>query len=379
MTLSVFDFLSVITAVMFPLLANAAIRKKWVPQWISSIILCYGVGILIANLRPWPIDKELMEGVAGGGMLIGLPLLLFSVRIQDFRRYGGRMLTSFLLCCLAGVLCTGATAYLLRSSQSDGWQIAGMLTGLYTGGTPNVQAIGIALDAPPEYVVLIQAADVLLGGSYLIGLLTFLPVLYGKIFTPTPAGPAGSTVSEIGVDVPSFRQRAIQLMWSVSVVLASLLLCRIFTGAWFAPTGLILSVTTLSILFTLTAIARRIGNAYPLGEYFVLVFCVALGMLANFRQLAAEGMDLLLFSAVALASTTCLHLVLAKVFRIDRDTVILSSVAAFYGPVFVVQVAAAIRNTRLLAAGVAVSLLGFGIGNYLGIGLAYALRWAIYG
>ena len=371
------DLLGVALAVLFPVLAHVATRRRWVPQWTSTIILCYGVGILVANLRLWPIDKEVMEGVAGGGMLIGLPLLLFSVRIQDLSRYGSRMLVSFMLCCLAGLLCTGATAYLFRATIPDGWQIAGMLTGLYTGGTPNVQAIGLALEAPPEYVVLIQAADVLLGGSYLIGLVSFLPALYGRFFPSTPEGESGKQTETAPVQ-STLLQRGVQLAWSLAIVLFSVLLARLLTGSWLAPTALILAVTTLSILFTLTPFADRIGNAYPLGEYFVLVFCVALGLLADFRQLAAEGSELLRFSAVALATTTLLHLLLAKAFRIDRDTVILSSVAAFYGPVFVVQVAAAIRNTRLLAAGMAVSLLGFGIGNYLGIGLAYALRWAIY-
>ena len=374
--MSVSDFAGIALALTVPILAGLAVDRGWVPRWISSIILCYGVGILVANLRLWPIDGDLMEGLAGGGMLIGLPLLLFSVKVRDFRQYGGQMLGSFLLCCLAGLLCTGLTAYVFRASIADGWQIAGMLTGLYTGGTPNVQAIGIALEAPAEYVVLIQAADVLLGGSYLIGLVSFLPAVYGRIFPPTP-GDHSSLVQEAMSESATWGQRARQFAWSVCVVIMSVGISRLLTGSWFAPTGIILSVTTLSILFTLTPLVRRVGNAYPLGEYFVLVFCVALGMLADFRQLAAEGAELLLFSAVALSTTTVLHLLLAKLSRIDRDTVILSSVAAFYGPVFVVQVAAAIRNTRLLASGVAVSLLGFGIGNYLGIGLAYALRWAV--
>ena len=119
------------------------------------------------------------------------------------------------------------------------------------------------------------------------------------------------------------------------------------------------------------------GNTYPLGEYFILVFSVALGLLADFRTLASSGLDLLWFSFLALSATTLLHLLLCRLFGLDRDTVILSSVAGFYGPVFVVQVAAALGNKRLLAAGIAVSLLGFGIGNYLGVGLAYGVRWLL--
>ena len=376
MILPLADLYSLGLAILFPVLATHAAQRRWVPEWSSSIIMCYGVGIVVANLRLWTINGGLMESLAGGSMLIGLPLLLFSVRLGDLTRFGRSMFASFMLCCLAGLFCTGLTALAFAGSIDDGWQIAGMLTGLYTGGTPNVQAIGVALQAPAEYVVLIQAADVLLGGAYLLGLVTVLPAIYARIFPPSlkREGEDAGASMESSPRV-SWRQRALQLMTGLCITGAAFVITRFATGLWFSPTALILIVTTLSILFTLSPIVKRIGNAYPLGEYFVLVFCVALGLLADFRELASTGMDLLYFSAVALASTTLLHLILAKLFRMDRDTVILSSVAAFYGPVFVVQVATAIRNQRLLAAGVAVSLLGFGIGNYLGIGLAYTLRW----
>ncbi|WP_116124539.1 DUF819 family protein [Lewinella sp. IMCC34183] len=369
------DWLSLLLACGFPLLAVTADRRRWLPAWSSSIITCYGIGILVSNLRLWPVDGELMESVAGGSMLVGLPLLLFAVRLRDSFRHAGSMLLSFGLCCIAGILCTCGTALYFADALPDGWQVAAMLTGLYTGGTPNVQAIGVALEAPADYLVLIQAADVLLGGTYLLGLVTFLPALYARIFPPTPFPPGADTGA---ADVPERSgagRRTVQLLASLAVLGGSVLLCWLFTGRWLDPTVVILLLTTISLLLTLTPIVPPLGNTYPLGEYFVLIFCVALGLLADFRELASHGIELLYFSALALTGTTLLHLVLARLFRIDRDTVILSSVAAFYGPVFVVQVAGALRNRHLLAAGIAVSLLGFGIGNYLGIGVAFALRW----
>ncbi len=376
--MAVADLLSIGLAVVFPFLAQRAERQHHLPEWASSILLCYGIGILVSNLRLWTVNGPLLEGLAGGSMLIGLPLLLFAVRLRESYRHAGGMLFSFGLCCLAGIVCTCGTALYFSDYLPDGWQVAAMLTGLYTGGTPNVQAIGLALQAPADYLVLIQAADVLLGGAYLLGLVTILPALYARIF-PATAAPEASAGGDAGAGAPTervgFLRGGVQLLCAVGVLGGSVAMCRLFTGRWLDPTVVILLVTTLSLLCTLLPVVGRLGNTYPLGEYFVLIFCVALGLMADFRELAAHGMELLYFSAVALITTTLLHLLLAVIFRIDRDTVILSSVAAFYGPVFVVQVAAAIRNRHLLAAGIAVSLLGFGIGNYLGIGVAYALRW----
>ena len=133
------DLLSLLLCLTFPLLARAAERRRWVPAWLSSIIACYAVGILVANLRIWAVDGELIESIAGGSMLIGLPLLLFAVRIRESLRYARTMLLGFGLCCLAGLICTGLVGWYLSGSMDDAWQVSGLLVGLYTGGTPNVQ------------------------------------------------------------------------------------------------------------------------------------------------------------------------------------------------------------------------------------------------
>jgi uncharacterized membrane protein len=275
----------------------------------------------------------------------------------------------------------------MTDRMDDAWKISGMLTGLYTGGTPNVNAIGIALDAPASYMVLIQAADVLLGGAYLLGLISFLPAVYSRFFpyqepeeniAPTvPSGvpEAGKNTAFHEVQIKNTRPQIYLFLLGLGVTVLSLGLCYLITGGIENGTLIILLLTSLGLALGSVEKVQQMGDSYPLGEYFILIFCVALGLLADFRQLAAEGMELLLFSALALTATTLLHLLLCYWFKIDRDTVILSSVAGFYGPVFVVQVATAINNKSLMAAGLGVSLLGFGLGNYLGIAVAYFIHW----
>ncbi|OAV45413.1 DUF819 family protein [Lewinella sp. 4G2] len=340
---------------------------------MSSIIACYLIGIAVSNGRVWAVDNNFLENVAAASMVIGLPLLLLGVRIQDSLKYARPMLLAFGLCCFSGLLCTGLVGYYMAGEFPDAWKVSGMLTGLYTGGTPNVQAIGLALDAPADYLVLVQAADVLLGGAYLLGLITFLPAIYARFYRKTPG-------EEEHVEIAAVEKVAAEKQLAQTGV--ALAIVAISAGVTFAVTGgldnvtlLILSLTTLALVAASMPITQRLGNTYPLGEYFILVFSVALGLMADFRELAANGMDLLYFSFLALSSTTLLHLLLCRLFNVDRDTVILSSVAGFYGPVFVVQVAAALKNKRLMAAGLAVSLLGFGIGNYLGVSVANLIRY----
>jgi len=220
--------LSLALCIGFPFLARYASRRGIAPSWLSPIIACYLVGILVSNLRLWEVDGKLLEGVAGASMLLGLPLLLFAVRIKESLRYAGRMLLAFGLCCVAGLLCTAVVGYYMTGQMPDAWKIAGMLVGLYTGGTPNVQAIGFALEAPSEYMVLIQAADVLLGGSYLLGLVTFLPALYSYLFPPSDTDETDAS-TDLTDQVPFSRQIP-QLGVGMVVTVVSVGLVYLFTG-----------------------------------------------------------------------------------------------------------------------------------------------------
>jgi uncharacterized membrane protein len=68
-----------------------------------------------------------------------------------------------------------------------------------------------------------------------------------------------------------------------------------------------------------------------------------------------------------------LHLLLSKLFKIDRDTFLISSTAAIYGPPFVTQIATVIKNKYLLMPGILAGLLGYAIGNYIGLAVYYLL------
>ena len=53
---------------------------------------------------------------------------------------------------------------------------------------------------------------------------------------------------------------------------------------------------------------------------------------------------------------------------------IITSTAAIYGPAFIGPVANAIKNRDMIVPGITMGLLGYAIGNYIGIGIAMLLR-----
>ncbi|MFY1828668.1 DUF819 family protein [Myxococcus fulvus] len=69
-----------------------------------------------------------------------------------------------------------------------------------------------------------------------------------------------------------------------------------------------------------------------------------------------------------------LHFSLAALFRIDADTVLITSTATIFGPAFIAPVARALGNRELMVSGITTGLMGFSLGTYLGLALSWLLR-----
>lgn len=105
----------------------------------------------------------------------------------------------------------------------------------------------------------------------------------------------------------------------------------------------------------------------------ILMFSFAIGLSFNFSQLDQKALLFLLMFAMAQFGSVILHMLLAKVFGIDSDTAVITSTAGIYGPPFIVPTANAMQNKEVILPGLICGILGYVVGNYLGIGTAYLL------
>jgi uncharacterized membrane protein len=170
------------------------------------------------------------------------------------------------------------------------------------------------------------------------------------------------------------RDVAAALLVGVAIVGAAL------GGSQLAPAGardpvLIFLVTTLAIALSFQPRVRRMPATYPTGEYLLLVFCVAVGSLARPRTLADIEPMLLAYMAVAMLGAIAVHALACALLRIDRDTCIITSTAAIYGPPFVPAVAMRLENRALVISGITAGIAGLALGNYLGLAVAALMRW----
>ncbi|MBS0012115.1 MAG: DUF819 family protein, partial [Bacteroidales bacterium] len=113
---------------------------------------------------------------------------------------------------------------------------------------------------------------------------------------------------------------------------------------------------------------------FQTGMYIILIFCIVVSSMADVRQLVDISFDLFWYVALAMYGSHFLHALLARFFKIDADTVIISGSALICSPPFVPVVAGALKNRDVILTGLIVGIAGYAVGNYLGVFIAYLLR-----
>lgn len=360
----------------FPALALLLAQRFKIIHRLGPVVLCYFFGILLVNAFPFPVHKPLSILFTQYTVALAIPLLLFSTDFLHWLRLAKKTALSIGLA-FCSVLCFSTLgAFLLSGRIEESGKIAGMLVGVYTGGTLNMSAIGLALSVKEETFILINAVDVIFGALYLIFLMTAAQKILGKFLPPfqkNHKSPAGLEQKK-AADKTFIQSILIALGISILVVSLSFGLSLLFFGES-KFVFLILGITTLSIACSFNNRIRALQGSYDTGQYLLLMFCVAVGTLADVKELLVASPNIFLFVGLAMFGAILFHYLIAAFFKIDVDTVLITSTGAIYGPAFVGPIAGVLNNREAVVAGLASGLLGYALGNYLGIGLAMLLKF----
>ncbi|TGL64267.1 DUF819 family protein [Leptospira sarikeiensis] len=358
----------------FPWFAGSFTKKyKWL-GFLGPVVLCYASGIILGNLIPKEfLPKGIFETVSEVSIPIAIPLLLASSDFLKGIKEAKLALFSFFLSCIAVTIASVSVGFLFASLHPESPKIGGMLAGLYTGGTPNSNAIGQALDTGKSTIALVNTVDLLVGGSYLLFLLSFSKKVYSFFLKPEPEVELGiSEETEVSVSPKNPVLRlVIGILLSVAGLGLSLALSNILFGTASAP-FILLGITTWGIGISFLKKVRNL-NTYSAGYYFILIFSVAIGFLADFGSLVKGASGVLFIVLATMSVAILLHLLFGILFRIPVDTWIITSVSSIYGPAFVPSVAAAIGNRGVLILGILTGLVGYAVGNYLGLAVYWFL------
>lgn len=363
-------------------------------NFIGAIALCYALGIVISVI-PIPYDKGLTEMVASIFVAIAIPLILFSFDIVSVKYLAKKTIISFALVIVSAMVISVAAYFIADSAGlANASQLAGMTTGLYTGGTPNLIAIGTSLLSPENKESVIasaQLSDFFVGGVYFLLILTVIKPIYRKLLgdksklkaddKATLAEQSAKEQNTAGEYDYKSIPRDKKSIWKLIGVIGLAIGCLgvgagleiLINGSLDGSLFIILTVSILGIAFSFIKPIRRVKGSYQIGQYLILIFSLGLSMSIDIYKLAVEILPTLLFFACSQVAVILLHLLLCKLFKIDAGTALITSTAGIYGPPFIAPVAKAYGDRDLIAPGIICGTLGLAIGTLLGLGIGSLL------
>ncbi len=375
------EVLLVLVFLLAPAAVLWACRKVKLLGKLGPVLILYLIGIIIGNIGLVP-GLSLPRGTAGiqdllsSAMVpVAIPLMLLGC---SFRRSETRSQLLALLTGILAVVLAVAAGYLIFHKGIDAGggasaaEVGGMLTGVYTGGTINLASLKTMLDVSDETYLLLNGYDMVVSFLYLMVLIAF-GIKALRRFLPNETSHGDEIAAETGENPYKGLGSRKGLLTLAKLVGVVAVVCGLSYGVTLLlpkvpfMTVFILALTTFSIAASFIPRVRALPYAYDVGMYCIYVFSIVVASMADFRNLdLSGGLGMLGYLTFVIFGSLLLQILLAKALRIDSDTVVVSSVAFICSPPFVPMIAAAMRNRRVLVAGLSIGVVGYAVGNYLG-------------
>ena len=391
---------------LFPIIIVSAFHKWKILQKIGTVILAYAVGIIMSltgfvTFEPGTADAATFESIQKLIMNISvplaIPLMLFNC---DFKLWT-RALPKTIMALVGGIIAIAVAVisgfFIFRNSGvNDIENVSAMMTGIYTGGTMNFNALGAALGVDPTTITLVLTFQMLItfplimfitGGGYR---------LFRKILPfpdeSTSISKLGGNIEDHGIenygkmlDKKVFPKTMLGLLLSIGFLAVgaglSLLLYNLgVVGDQETGTGklnelvIILTITTLSIIASFSKKIRELPKTFELGMIFILIFSIAVASQFNPYSIDTSAISLGLFVLYIMLVSVIIHIIFCRFSKINGDLYTVAQVGLFCSPPFIPPVVGAMGNKKVLISGIVIGLIGYAIGTYMGVGIAYLLK-----
>ncbi|MFZ1809010.1 MAG: DUF819 family protein [Cyclobacteriaceae bacterium] len=364
------------TVAVFFVLAFAVIISLWLEKRYKTFkklgagAIAILIGIALSNSGFLPGDSAAYDFLMTQGVSASIVLILLSVDIRSIKKAGPTMVKAFLLGAVGSALGAMTMSFILADSiGSEAYKLAGQFTGTYVGGGMNFAALGRAFDTNSDLFTAGIAADVIITAIWLVVCLA-APILL------TRKTDATETLEELPKDnTYTIEQSLYRSDGSMKIAHMAVLVTVVFGTIWisealgkqfpFLPE--ILWLTTLVLLAAQIPYIKNISGGAMLGNYLLLLFLASNGAKSVVANIIAVGPAVFYFAMGTIALHGIFLFGVGYLMKIDAGTLAVASQANVGGSSSALALASARGYTDKILPGIAVGLLGYAVGNYLGL------------
>lgn len=369
---------------LFPVLIIWLSEKLSFIKKLGVVVIAYIFGFILGNSGLIGEEEKIVQEIITTITIpIALPLLLMSFDYSNWKNIAGTSLKSLVTGLVSVVIVIMLGNIYFHDIIPESWKVSGLLVGVYSGGTPNLASLKTMLDVNESTYIAIHSLDMLISAVYLLFFLTIGKVVYGAILPKYKFKKLSASIPDEQIqDVEDYKGMLSkkQIIPNLKSIGIAVLIFAIGGGvSLLVPQSLsmlvaILSITTIGIVASFVPKFKKNKKNFELGMYFIIVFSMTVSSMADFSSFGAEVLELFYFIAFVVVGSMILHILLSRIFKIDRDTTIVCSVALICSPPFVPVVASVLKNRQVIISGLSIGIIGYAAGNFLGALVAYALK-----
>ena len=363
------------------------LAKRWsIINKISPMVILYVIGLLVGN-SGWLGERAMhvCSGVSSVVVLLTIPLMLLGCNYKGLS--AGMAVKAFFIGLFSVLAVTVAGFFLFQGQatsagmeRADFAKISGVMTGIYIGGIPNMAPVSKAVDLPQHLFLLVSSYDLIVTGIYLIVVVFFGRKIVRTLFPKQDINQLEDIETE-NIDNDNLKFSFKKILNHGAGVTSAIIIAAVSYGiSLLIPVEnktaiIILAITTISIALSFWKPVKKLEGTFDMGLYFVYVFCLAVASMVNVHDLElSRYLFILYYITFAVFGSLVLQFLFARLFKVDGDLTLAASISLINSPPFVHMEAATLRNKDIILPGIAIGLLGYAVGNYLGIGLFLMLR-----
>ncbi len=362
-------------------------KVEWLGK-LGPIMVLYAIGMIIGNLPFMPKQMATIQDILPNVLIpLAIPMMLYCC---SFSSNQAKLQLKIVSSGFISVAIAVMAGYLLFGKHLDeGAQIGGIITGMYTGGTLNGAALQTIFKIKSESFILINSYDILISFIYFVFLFAFGIKMFRKLYGENrQKSLSDSEARELQQQIEQANQNPYKALLTkdgarqlCTILLVTIIIAAISGGValllpqtWFMIIFILL-LTTLGVACSFIPSVKRLTLSYDIGMYLIYIFSITLASMADFSNLdLAGGINQLLFMIVAVFLSLFLHAIICRIFKVDADSMVISSVSFINSPPFVPMASAAMKNKDVLVTGLAAGIIGYAAGNHLGVLMEQLLK-----
>lgn len=328
------------------------------------------LGVIPSASNSSPVYESIFQYVAPASIFF----LLLGVNLKELRKAGIPMVFAFLVGSFGTMIGVTAALHLIDYKTIFGNSaaaIAGMMTGTYTGGSANFNAVALHYEVYREGVIFtgIVVADNIITAVWMIVTIS-LPAILQRIRPHEMVASGESYEHEVSREVETLGPSSFSLMLllGVGAVFGAEQLDSLSKG-WGLEIPSILILTTFALILAQFDKVQKMPGAKLLGLFSVYLFLAVVGAFCELSVLIDVGshaVDIFIFTTLIVVIHGVFLVLCGVLFRSDWSIIAIASQANIGGASTAMALAKSFKRNDLILPAILAGSLGSGLGTYLG-------------